>query len=226
MAAKLREVIGALRGRSGKVPRQLRPEGRLQRQILARHRHAGIGQQAAGQGDMVVERLQPRRVRSSLGCRLRRPRAPAARNGDRPSRTHCWSAHRARPSAARACDTAKSPALAIRLILPLQQPLAGRLRQKGEGLGQHERERRGQQAVVHADDASGVGYSLMPSIAPTRVAVGSAVFDRLASRRAAAWWRAPALSGPRGSGTRLPFAIDQAAPEIRAARSTRRAPTR
>ncbi len=71
------------------VAGQLRPERRLQRQILARHGHAGVGEQAARQRHLVVERLEPLR-----GARLRAlrpvPPAPAATDDDRPSRTRCW----------------------------------------------------------------------------------------------------------------------------------------
>ena len=44
-----------LAGAHREVPGQLRPEGRFQRQVLPRDRHAGVGELRARPGDVVVE---------------------------------------------------------------------------------------------------------------------------------------------------------------------------
>lgn len=67
---------GCLARTHGEVPGKLGPERRLEGQILARHRHAGIGKETAGDGDTIIERLQSRRaarigaVRVDLGEHL------------------------------------------------------------------------------------------------------------------------------------------------------------
>ncbi len=93
--------------------------------------------------------------------------------------------------------------------LPLQQRLAGRLGQKSEGLREHEGERSGQQAVVHAD-RGGVGYSLIPSMAPTRVSAGGPILDGFGAEEQT---RARQSMIERSARQRhaLPLAIDQQA---------------
>ncbi len=66
------------------VARQLRPEGRFEREILARDRESGIGKQSAGERHVIVERFQsPRALLTGTDLRRIR-RAPAGRNDDRP----------------------------------------------------------------------------------------------------------------------------------------------
>ena len=54
-----------------------------------------------------------------------------------------------------ACETAKSPAFDHSIELALQERLACRLGQEGEGLRQHERKGRREQRIEHADVGRG-----------------------------------------------------------------------
>ena len=51
--------MGDFRVRNAKLPGQLGPKRRLERKIFPRNQHSGIGEQAACQGHMVIEQLQP-----------------------------------------------------------------------------------------------------------------------------------------------------------------------
>ena len=44
MAAKFRDVIGALRGRTGKFPGSCAQKAASSAKVLPRHQHAGIGE--------------------------------------------------------------------------------------------------------------------------------------------------------------------------------------
>ena len=61
MAAKLREVIGALRGLNGKLPGSCAQKAASSARSSRATGHAGIGEIAARQRDGVVERFEPRR---------------------------------------------------------------------------------------------------------------------------------------------------------------------
>ena len=90
MAAKLREVIGRLARAQLEATRQLRPERRLERQVLARDRHAGIRKDGARLRDAIIQRPATAPPEDDLPGLRRGLRAPVARNDGPPSRIHCW----------------------------------------------------------------------------------------------------------------------------------------
>ena len=201
MAAKLRDVIGALRGRIGKLPGNCAQNAASN----ARSSRATImpvsASIAARQRDMVVERLEPlRTVRGS-------PSADPARR-DHLQREVMISHHEfvAGERIERILELLGLRNREIARIrhsieLPLQQPLAGGFGKKCKGLRQHERNG-ADSSRLYMPTTVGVGYSLMPSIAADAGVARQCGIRSPRCRTAGAWSPGPRLTGPRGSGTR------------------------
>ncbi len=143
-----------LAGPEREISRQLRPERGFQSQILARHQHAGVGENAARQGNMVVQRLEPPSPRQIIR---------GVRNFRQQLQREVMIAHHElvagervqRLLELRGLRDGEIAGIRHAVELTLQECLAGGFREKGEGLRQNEGERRGQQPVVHPGHAGG-----------------------------------------------------------------------
>ncbi len=151
--------VGVKRGHRGEVARgddrtsrapgegagQLRPEGRLQRQILPRHGHAAIGQQRPREGDIVLQLCEGRLGPSGTGRRqfrlhLQRQVVLAHREGVRGQRVE-------RVRELTRLRERKVADIAHPVRLTLQQSLRRDFGQTRERLGQDQRKRRRQQTI-------------------------------------------------------------------------------
>ncbi len=139
---------------NGEIARQLRPEGGFQRQILPCDQHAGVGEKAARQRNMIVECFE---TASSGGIDTQVGDARQYLKGEMMI-AHDEFVARERVQCVlelRSLGDGEVAGIRHSIELALQQRLARALRQERKGLCQYEGEWRRQEPVVHPDHTWG-----------------------------------------------------------------------